>query len=145
MERQQERLLEAYIANIIQLSEFERKRKELIQKQEALNKQENQLQAKSTQMFTLAQVADSIEVFCAKIRLTLENISFEQKRQLVELLIDRVVVLDGDVEIRYVIPTQPDGPHIPFCQLRSDYRRCITLIYLKALWLQETKPITIML
>jgi site-specific DNA recombinase len=122
IERQQERLLEAYISNIIQLPEFERKRNELIQKQEALHKQENQLQAKSTQMFTLAQVADSIEVFCAKIRLTLEDISFEQKRQLVELLIDRVVVLDGDVEIRYVIPTQPDGPHIPFCQLRSDYR-----------------------
>jgi site-specific DNA recombinase len=73
-------------------------------------------------MFTLVQVAESIESFCAKIRLTLEHISFEQKRQLVELLIDRVVVLDGDVEIRYVIPTQPDGPHIPFCQLRSDYR-----------------------
>ena len=60
IERQQERLLEAYIANIIQLPEFERKRKELIQKQEALYKQENQLQAKSTQMFTLAQIAESI-------------------------------------------------------------------------------------
>jgi site-specific DNA recombinase len=126
MERQQERLLEAYIANVIQLPEFERKRKELTQKQEAIHKQETQLKAASTQMVTLAQVADSIEVFCAKIRPTLEHASFEQKRQLVELLIDRVVVLDGDVEIRYVIPTQPDGPHIPFCQLRSDYRRSLS-------------------
>jgi site-specific DNA recombinase len=122
IERQQERLLDAYIANIIQLPEFERKRKELIQKQEALHKQDNQLQAQSTQIITLAQVADSIETFCAKIRPTLDQASFEQKRQLVELLIDRVIVLDGDVEIRYVIPTQPDGPHIPFCQLRADYR-----------------------
>ena len=123
IERQQERLLDAYIANIIQLPEFERKRKELIQKQEALHKQETQLQAQSTQIITLAQVADSIEAFCTKIRPTLDQASFEQKRQLVELLIDRVIVLDGDVEIRYVIPTQPDGPHIPFCQLRADYRR----------------------
>ncbi len=122
IERQQERLLEAYIANIIQLPEFERKRKELVQKQEARHKQENQLQAQSTQLVTLAQVADSIEAFCAKIQPTLEHASFEQKRQLVELLIDRVVVADGDVEIRYVIPTQPDGPYVPFCQLRLDYR-----------------------
>ena len=122
LEHQQERLLEAYIASIIQLPEFERKRKELLQKQEALHKQEFQLQATSTERINLSQVADSIEAFCAKIRPTLEHASFEQKRQLIDLLIDRVVVLDGDVEIRYVIPTQPDGPHIPFCHLRSDYR-----------------------
>lgn len=123
LENQQERLLEAYIASIIQLPEFERKRKELLQKQEALHKQKNQLQATSTQRITLSQVADSMEAFCAKIQPTLEHANFEQKRQLIELLIDRVVVLDSDVEIRYVIPTQSDGPHIPFCHLRSDYRR----------------------
>ena len=28
----------------------------------------------------------------------------------------------GDqVEIRYVLPTSPDGPHRPFCQLRKDH------------------------
>ena len=122
MEHQQERLLEAYIANVIQLPEFERKRMELSQKQAALHQQEIQLQATSSQRVALSQVADSIEVFCAKIRPVLEHVSFEQKRQLVELLIDRVIVLDNDVEIRYVIPTQPEGPHIPFCHLRSDYR-----------------------
>ena len=31
--------------------------------------------------------------------------TFEQKRLVVELLIDRVVVTNGEVEIRYVIPT----------------------------------------
>jgi hypothetical protein len=36
---------------------------------------------------------------------------------LVELLIDRVVVYDEQVEIRYVVPNNPDGPQIPFCQL----------------------------
>jgi hypothetical protein len=37
------------------------------------------------------------------------------------LLIDRVIVTNEKVEIHYVIPTQPDGPHIPFCHLRTDY------------------------
>jgi site-specific DNA recombinase len=35
--------------------------------------------------------------------------------------LDRVVVTDGDVEIRYVLPTSPEGPHRPFCQLRKDH------------------------
>jgi len=39
----------------------------------------------------------------------LEKASFEQKRQLVELLIDRVVVSHELVEIRYVIPITPKG------------------------------------
>ena len=38
-----------------------------------------------------------------------------------ELLIDRVVVTDGEVEIRSVIPTQPNSEHVRFCQLRKDY------------------------
>ena len=134
IERQQQRLLEAYIASIIQLPEFERKRKELAQKQEALHKQETQLQATSTQMVTLTQVADSIDAFCTKIRPTLENASFEQKRQLVELLIDRVIVLDGEVEIRYVIPPQPDGPHVPFLSI------AIRLSGLASAWINPNWP-----
>ncbi len=38
-----------------------------------------------------------------------------------ELLVDRVVVTGEDVEIRYAIPTSRDGPHQPFCHLRTDY------------------------
>ncbi|MDP9381477.1 MAG: hypothetical protein M3Q29_15290, partial [Chloroflexota bacterium] len=40
---------------------------------------------------------------------------------LVELLVDRVVVTGDNVEIRYAIPTSRDGPHLPFCHLRTDY------------------------
>ena len=32
-----------------------------------------------------------------------------------------VVVTDEEVEIRYVIPTGPNGEKSPFCQLRLDY------------------------
>jgi hypothetical protein len=36
-------------------------------------------------------------------------------------LIDRVIVSDEEVEIRYVIPTDPSSEHVRFCHLRSDY------------------------
>jgi len=47
--------------------------------------------------------------------------AFEHKRQLIELLIDRVVVTNEEVEIRYVIPTSPNSEHTRFCHLRANY------------------------
>lgn len=64
----------------------------------------------------------SVTDFCARVSNTLTNASFEQKRALVELLIDRVVVFNEEVEIRYVIPLSSKGERTRFCQLRSDYR-----------------------
>jgi site-specific DNA recombinase len=32
-----------------------------------------------------------------------------------------VIVTDEEVEIRYVIPTDPSSEHVRFCHLRSDY------------------------
>jgi site-specific DNA recombinase len=54
-------------------------------------------------------VAYGIEAFCQRIGPTLEQMTFSQRRQLVALLIDRVIVNDGLVEIRYVVPTGPQG------------------------------------
>ena len=73
------------------------------------------------QIETLA-LANNIQEFCQRIQPTLGNLDFEQRRQLIELLIDRVIVDDEKVEIRYVIPTSPNGENTRFCQLRTDYR-----------------------
>ena len=69
----------------------------------------------------LAALVQSIEAFCQRVQQGLTEATFEQKRQLVELLVDRVVVTDEEVEIRYVIPTSPRSEQIRFCHLRLDY------------------------
>ena len=66
-------------------------------------------------------MAASIEDFCKRVRSGLADATFEQRRKLVELLIDRVIVLEEEVEIRYVIPTSPESEQVRFCHLRSDY------------------------
>ncbi|CAA9467810.1 MAG: hypothetical protein AVDCRST_MAG58-3700 [uncultured Rubrobacteraceae bacterium] len=105
----------------MELAEFERKRKELQRRTDALLAQERQLEASARERTELARIADSIEEFCEQVRAGLADATFEQKRRLVELLIDRVTVDDEEVEIRYVLPTSPEGPHQPFCHLRTDY------------------------
>ena len=83
--------------------------------------QERQLQAQSRQRMQLAGVAGSIEDFCERVRGGLAEATFDQRRKLVELLIDRVIVTEEKVEIRYVIPTDPSSEQVRFCHLRSDY------------------------
>jgi hypothetical protein len=106
--------LEAYLGGILELAEFERKRKELEGRTDALLAQERQLEASARERTELARIADSIEGFCEQVRAGLAEATFEQRRRLVELLIDRVIVSDEEVEIRYVVPTSPEGPHQPF-------------------------------
>jgi hypothetical protein len=69
-----------------------------------------------------AQLAAHAEAFCRRVREGLAEADFERKRTLLELLVDRVVVTDGAAEIRYVVPTGPEGENAPFSRLRTDYR-----------------------
>ena len=123
LERQQQRLLDAYLAEVIDLAAFERKRSDLARRQEILLNQQRQLEVLAQQHLHLGQVAQGLEAFCAQVRAGLQQTTFVQRRLLVELLIDRVIVFNGEVEIRYVIPTSPEGPHRRFCHVRKDYLR----------------------
>jgi site-specific DNA recombinase len=121
VERQQARLLEVYLAAIIGREEFDRKHQEVTQTQHGLAQQLHHLDLQAQQQVDVAALAQGIEAFCHRIRPTLDHLTFAQRRQLVTLLIDRVVVSDGQVEIRYVVPTGPKGETVPFCHLRLDY------------------------
>ena len=121
LERQQQRLLDAYLAEVIALAELDRKRQELDRRRGTLLAQQRQLDAAARQKLELGAVAVGIEAFCQTVRAGLATATFEQRRLLAELLINRVVVTDSQVEIRYVLPTSPDGPHRPFCQLCKDH------------------------
>ena len=121
LEGQIERLTQAYLAAVIALSEYQRRRQALEQNLQALATQAQPLDAQANHQAELAGLTTSITAFCQRVRTGLTHATFEQKRTLVELLIDRVVVTNDEVEIRYVIPTSPAGEHTRFCHLRKDY------------------------
>ena len=123
LHQQLERLTDAYLRAVIPLDEYERRRRDLEQRMQALAGQEEQLCSDAARQQQLAGIAASLEAFRKRVQCGLAQASFEQRRQLVLLLIDRVVVTDADVEIRYVLPTSPDSEHVQFCHLRKDYCR----------------------
>ncbi len=62
--RQEERLLEAYLAEVIELAELEHKRQDIVQKQQALDRQVRQLEAQLLKHVEIETIAPSIEAFC---------------------------------------------------------------------------------
>src|SRR5207245_6113289 len=106
---------------VLDLVTFEDKREELRRREEDVLAREREVVAQGQQLVAVQCVARSTTEILEQLARGLEHATFAQRRQLVELLIDRVVVTDDAVEIRYVIPTTEASTHTRFCQLRSDY------------------------
>jgi site-specific DNA recombinase len=121
LEAQLDRLSEAYLQGVMPLAEYRRRRPTLEQRQHALARQIEQLETQARDHQALIGVVASVDALCQRVQAGLAQATFEQKRHLVELLIDRVIVTNGDVEIRYVIPTTRASEHVRFCHLRTDY------------------------
>jgi site-specific DNA recombinase len=125
LQQQIERLTEADRAGVLGLEECRRRRRDLDQTKEALAAQVRQLEAQVDRQTAMARVSLSIDEFCRRVRDGLEQATWEQKRQWIEWLVVRVIVTDGEVEIRYAIPTSPAGEATRFCHLPSDYRALV--------------------
>ncbi len=121
LRQQLDRLTDAYLRGVIPLDEYARRRRALAQQEHGLANQEGQLDGEADRHQELAGVAQSLADFCRRIAGGRAAATFEQRRHLLLLLVDRVVVTDDAVEIRYVFPTTPESEPIRFCHLRKDY------------------------
>ncbi|HSF34084.1 MAG TPA: recombinase family protein [Candidatus Tectomicrobia bacterium] len=121
LERQQARLLDVSLAEVIEREEGERKRKEVAQSQQGFRQQLRQLDVQAPQHVHTAALAQGIETFCQRTLPTSDKLTFAQRRPRVALLMDRVIVNDTQVAIRYVVPTGPKGETTPFWHWRLDY------------------------
>jgi site-specific DNA recombinase len=119
--RQRQRLLEAYLAEVIDLAAFQRQDRTLAGQESDLLAREREVAAQGERLAEVSATAHSMTAVLELLRVGLDQAGFEQRRQLVELLIDRVVVTNGKVEIRCVIPTTPASTTTQFCHLRTDY------------------------
>ncbi len=122
------RLTEAYLAGVVPLAEYDRRRRDAEARLLTIEGQEHELMQDADRQGETARLAAHVEAFCRRVRDGLEQADFDRKRELLELLIDRVIVTDGAVEIRYVVPTGPDGEREPFWRLRTDHLRALPVM-----------------
>jgi site-specific DNA recombinase len=84
-------------------------------------RREQEVAQQTHHLAKIANLTTSTTAVLERLAAGLEQATFEQRRQLIELLVDRVIVTDTQVEIRYVIPTTEASTTTRFCDLRTNY------------------------
>src|SRR5581483_2459311 len=146
LEREEQRLLDAYQAEAIDLDELKRRREQIRGRRVVLTAQRDQEQRLHRERQTAKEVWADLTAFCQRVRSRLDEATLAEKQRILQLLIDRIIVGEDALEIRHVIPlgrlkaepadpgpTDPDGsggeegdepegspPSGPGARLRSD-------------------------
>ncbi len=123
--RADRRLLDAYEADAISLTELSERRHHLAEQRRGLERQQqerDQLRQKHAQA---EAVRTSLAAFCSRVGARLNEATLSDKQAILQLVIERIIVGEGSLEIRHVIPvsaSQPgsDGPNAANAQLRPD-------------------------
>ena len=123
--RADKRLLDAYEAGAITLPELSERRRHLAEERRELERQQQERDRLRQQRIQAQTVRSSLEAFCARIHGRLDEATFADKQAILQLVVERIIVGDGSLEIRHVIPLRPpqpggNGPDRPTPQLRSD-------------------------
>jgi len=132
--REEERLIDAYQAEIITLQELKECREKLAERRKALAEQHEQQTRLRRQTAQAQEAVKDLRAFCERINTRIEEATFEEKQSILQLLIERVIVAEDTLEIRHVIPlNDPPGgsryrPRRPNRRLRPDGMHPVALM-----------------
>jgi site-specific DNA recombinase len=124
--RADKRLLDAYQAGAITLAELSERRQLLASERQALERQQEEQARLRQQRLRAEAVRMDLAAFCSRIHSRLHEATFADKQAILQLVIERIIVGNGRLEIRHVIPLRPppqpsnNGPVQPTGRLRSD-------------------------
>ena len=104
LERRRQRHIDAYAAEAVTLEELRTRVQALEARLADRTHEEQQLIASVDHAAQIAAVATQLDTCRVAVAQGLDHASFARRRELVELLIHRVLVEPPEVEIRYVIP-----------------------------------------
>jgi len=105
--RADKRLLDAYQAGIVSLTELSERRQQLACERLSLERQQQERTRLREQRLRTEAVRTDLTAFCERIRARLHAVTFADKQAILQLVIERIVVGDGRLEIHHVIPLRP--------------------------------------
>ena len=113
--REEQRLVDAYQAEVIDLEELKGRREQIRGRREVLTTQRDQEQRLAAERQAAKAVWSDLEAFCRRVRSRLDEATLAERQRILQLLIDRIIVGEDSLEIRHVIPLgqaggEPSGP-----------------------------------
>ena len=110
LDREEVRLIDAYQAEVIGLEELGQRRRGLGQRRQALTAQRDQQDRLRHEASSSRAVLADLTAFCERVRSRLDGATLAEKQEILQLLIERVIVGEGELEIRHVIPLRGSPP-----------------------------------
>jgi site-specific DNA recombinase len=105
LERQLQRLIDAYQQEIITLQELSTRREQIAQRLKGFEQEKSNLEQQRDTTIKWERIADNIHQFRALLGSNLDCLSYEDRQAVVQLLVEKVVVYqDGAVDIHHVLP-----------------------------------------
>ena len=119
------RLLDAYQAGAVSLAELTDRRRRLAEERQALEREQEERVRLCQQRAQAETLRTNLAAFCARIRSRLDDATVAEKQAILQLVVERIIVGEGRLEIRHVIPLRHPQPGSdgsgPFAaRLRSD-------------------------
>ncbi|HWQ96154.1 MAG TPA: recombinase family protein [Candidatus Methylomirabilis sp.] len=108
-DKQIQRLIDAYQTEVITLKDLENRKSSIEKKRSQLQEQIRNIKAAEKNKIDYEKIFDNIEAFCDAVKRGIENASFEDRRKIIELLIEEVVLTNGKVEIAHIVPIEKKG------------------------------------
>jgi site-specific DNA recombinase len=113
--REEQRLVDAYQAEAIDLAELKARREQVRGRRQVLVTQRDQEQRLHAERQAAKAVWSDLEAFCRRVRCRLDEATIGDRQRVLQLLIERVIVGEDSLEIRHVIPLGrmgggPSGP-----------------------------------
>jgi site-specific DNA recombinase len=104
VQRQDQRLVDAYQQEVISLTELQSRRQKLASQLKHLEDEAQRLARQQQQVIHWQRVMANLEQFRAVLGQNLERLSFEDRQAVAQCLIDKVVVMGEEVDIYCVLP-----------------------------------------
>ena len=107
------RLLDGYQEQLVTLDELRARTPDLRKRQATLQAQLDALDAELADAETYLKLTETLDGFRARVSNSGENLTIEQRQQIIRLVVREVLIGEADVTIRHSIPTttrdQPPG------------------------------------
>lgn len=103
-EQQVQRLVDAYQGGAVRLDELWERRREIEKRIEAVRRRLGDIDSVRRQKVKTDDLLKSVDAFAATLRDGLDRLTFEERQRVVRLLVERVVVRNGDVTIEHIVP-----------------------------------------
>jgi len=100
-----QRLIDAYQQEIMTLQDLSTRREQITQRLKGFEQEKKNLEQQRDTTIKWEHIADNIGQFRALLGRNVDQLSFEDRQAVVQLLVEKVVVHpDGAVEVHHVLP-----------------------------------------